>query len=115
VTDGGHEIDRRDPSCCVGDVVVDLASGASMQLVAVRDEPAVAHERVWSDDTNQLYDPDRDEPVYGCVFLPDGDRISPPSTVYDYPESRLLRYPVERADGGPVIQARILGEDGGRA
>ena len=91
-----------------GDVVIDLASGSAMQVVSKLSEPAVEHAKVRSDATNQLFGMDDDDAVFNCVFLPESDdRASPPSKSYAYPESRLLRYPVENATQYENIQTEL--------
>lgn len=91
-----------------GDVVVDLASGKALQVVSKSATPAGEHDQTRSDATAEMFDADADEPVFNCVFLPDGERVSPPSKTYAYPESRLLRYPVEDAGDGKRIQHHLI-------
>lgn len=85
VTDGGREyalpgddVWQRlgDSDINIGDVVVDLARGKSLQVVSVATQPAGEHDRVRSDRTAELFDTDADGLVFNCVFLPnqeDGD------------------------------------------
>lgn len=81
-----------------GDVVVDLASGSPMQVVGIASQQAGDHPMVAGDAVGLMFGMDEDDVVYDCVFLPTpGDRLSPPTKTYAYPESRILRYPVENA------------------
>lgn len=100
MTDGGRDVPEFEYSergISTGDVVVDLASGKSLQVVGTSTMTVGEHPKTRSDDTAEMFGADPEEPVYSCVFLPDGERVSPPSKTYAYPESRLIRYPVERA------------------
>jgi hypothetical protein len=100
-----HDYSPREPilaesetEIMTGDVVVDLARGAPLQVISRSSKTAGEHERVRSDTTAALFGVDDDERVFNCVFLPTPqDNISAPSKSYAYPESRLLRYPVEQA------------------
>jgi hypothetical protein len=107
VTDGGVRYEPTDAEHQAGTVVVDLASGQALQVVSVATQPAGEHPQTRSDPTAEMFDSDADEPVYNCVFLPDGEKVSPPSKTYAYPESRLLRYPVERATDGVDLQTHL--------
>ncbi|WP_276258101.1 hypothetical protein [Haloglomus litoreum] len=107
VTDGGVRYEPTDASLTAGDVVVDLASGQALQVVSVATQPAGEHPQTRSDGTAAMFDAAPEEPVYNCVFLPDGEKISPPTKTYAYPESRLLRYPVERATDGVGLQTHL--------
>jgi len=105
--DGGRETSRyetTDAEYRVGDVVVDLARGKALQVVSESAQRAGEHPETRSDRTADLFDVDPEEPVYNCVFLPDGDgSISPPTKTYAYPQSRLLRFPVEEATDNSSI------------
>lgn len=82
------------------EIVVDLASHSPLQVVRVDEGPAIEHEKVSLDRTNALFgDLENDRVIHG-IFLPtpDDDRLSAPSKPYAYPESRLVRYPVDRPD-----------------
>jgi len=80
-----------------GAIVVDLASGKGLQVVGKSAKTVGEHGHTRSDATAEMFDAEPDEAVYQCVFLPDGEKVSPPTKTYAYPESRLLRYPVENA------------------
>lgn len=86
-----------DSSIATGDVVVDLSSGKSLLVVGKSVQTVGEHPATRSDSTAEMFGADLEEPVFDCVFLPDGEKVTPPSKTYAYPESRLLRYPVERA------------------
>ena len=91
-----------------GDVVIDLSSGSSMQVVSKLSQRAAEHAKVRSDATNQMFGMEDDDAVFNCVFLPEsGERASAPSKSYAYPESRLLRYPVENATQYENIQNEL--------
>ncbi|WP_254841108.1 hypothetical protein [Natronomonas marina] len=99
-TDGGQDLPRleyNDTDISTGDVVVDLASGKSLQVVGKSTQSVGEHRETRSDATAEMFGADADEPVFMCVYLPNGEKVSPPSKTYAYPESRLLRYPVEDA------------------
>ena len=102
MTDGGIDVPQLvSDEIGVGDVVVDLATGKSLQVLSTAMQSAGEHPQTRSDDTASMFGAEPDEPVYNCVFLPNGERVSAPSKTYAYPDSRLLRYPVEQAhDGG---------------
>jgi len=118
MTDGGRDhsfpsddlwSDYRDAEIGVGDVVVDLSRGVSLQVTSVATKHAGEHPDVRSDRTAEMFDVDDDELVFNCVFLPDGDdAVSPPTKTYAYPESRLLRYPVEDATPNERLQREWL-------
>jgi len=118
VTDGGREyalpgddIWQRlhESNIGIGDVVVDLARGKSLQVVSVATQTAGEHKQVRSDPTAEMFGTDADDLVFNCVFLPNqDDGISPPSKTYAYPESRLLRYPVEDATPNERLQREWL-------
>jgi hypothetical protein len=99
-TDGGVDLPRfeyNDDGISTGDIVVDLSSGKSLQVVGKSEQTVGEHPQTRSDDTAEMFGANPDETVFQCVFLPDGEKITPPTKTYAYPESRLLRYPVERA------------------
>ncbi len=100
----------RDAEIGVGDVVVDLSRGVSLQVTGVATKRAGEHPEVRSDPTADLFDTDDEELVFNCVFLPDGDGsiAPPPSKTYAYPASRLLRYPVEEATPKERLQREWL-------
>jgi len=99
----------RDAEIGVGDVVVGLSLGVSLQVTGVATKRAGNHPEVRSDPTAELFDTDDEELVFNCVFLPDGDgSVSPPSKTYAYPASRLLRYPVEEATPNERLQREWL-------
>jgi len=89
------------------DVVVDLVSGKSLQVVSRSSVTAGDHPQLRSDKTGAMFGADENDAVYNCVFLPDGEDVRPPSKTYAYPESRLLRYPVEDADDGTHLQTHL--------
>lgn len=91
-----------------GDVVIDLSQGASLQVISESSIPAGEHEHIRSDPVAAMFGTEPDDTVYNCVFLPTpGDRISAPSKTYAYPESRLLRYPVEQASTLDRLQREL--------
>ncbi|WP_181693264.1 hypothetical protein [Natronomonas sp. LN261] len=99
-TDGGQEIPRLEAAegeICTGAIVVDLSSGKALQVVGKSAKTVGEHRQTRSDATAEMFGAEPDEPVYQCVFLPDGEKLTPPTKTYAYPESRLLRYPVENA------------------
>ncbi len=99
----------RDAEIGVGDVVVDLSRGVSLQVTGVATKRAGEHPEIRSDRTADLFGVDDEELVFNCVFLPDGDgAVSPPSKTYAYPASRLLRYPVEEATPNERLQREWL-------
>lgn len=101
--------DYRDAGIGAGDVVVDLTRCASLQVTSVASKRAGEHPNIRSDRTADMFGVDDDELVFNCVFLPDGDdAVSPPSKTYAYPESRLLRYPVEQATSNARLQREWL-------
>ena len=101
--------DYRDAEIGIGDVVVDLSRGASLQVTSVATKRAGEHPNVRSDRTADMFGVADDELVFDCVFLPDGDdAVSPPSKTYAYPASRLLRYPVEQATSNERLQREWL-------
>lgn len=83
----------------VGEIVLDRAQNAPLQVIDRLHVPAGEHEYIdVQDPLLQEYGVDEDSAVFECVFLPTGDdRITTPSKTYDYPEERLVRYPVEAA------------------
>jgi len=99
----------RDAEIGIGDVVVDLSRGTSLQVTSVASKHAGEHPNVRSDPTADMFGVDDHELVFNCVFLPDGDgAFSPPSKTYAYPQSRLLRYPVEEATSRARLQREWL-------
>jgi len=113
VPDGGDKLisDRYqtgDLAFGIGDVVIDLATGKSLQVVSKSTKTAGSHSEIRSDATAEMFGTDDGDPVYNCVFLPGGsDDVRPPSKTYAYPARRLLRYPVERAADGTNIQIHL--------
>ena len=116
VTDGGTRVqdlprlEVADDEISTGDIVVDLSSGKGLQVVGKSSMTVGKHPQTRSDATAEMFDADPDEPVFECVFLPDGEKVSPPTKTYAYPASRLLRYPVENATdhaGGVQIWLRV--------
>lgn len=100
VADGGREIPRLEAAegeICTGAIVVDLSSGKGLQVVGKSAKTVGEHRQTRSDATAEMFGADPDEAVFECVFLPDGEKVTPPSKTYAYPESRLLWYPVENA------------------
>lgn len=101
--------DYRSSDIAIGDVVVDLSRGVSLQVVRLSTQRAGEHPDVRSDRTAAMFDVADSELVFDCVFLPDGtDAVSPPSKTYSYPQSRLLRYPVEEATDSARLQREWL-------
>jgi len=99
----------RDAEIGIGDVVVDLSRGTSLQVTSVASKHAGEHPNVRSDPTADMFGVDDHELVFNCVFLPDGeDAVSPPNKTYAYPQSRLLRYPVEEATSRARLQREWL-------
>ena len=86
-----------DDAISTGDIVVDLSSGKALQVIGKSVQTVGEHPQTRSDATAEMFDAAPDETVFECVFLPDGEKVSPPTKTYAYPESRLLRYPVEKA------------------
>ena len=81
-----------------GDVVIDLSQKVPLQVVSRSSKTAGEHEYTRGDRVAEMFGVDPAETVYECVFLPtDDDQISPPKRTYSYPESRLVRFPSERA------------------
>ena len=118
VTDGGVPVSEElprleaadDDEISTGDIVVDLSSGKGLQVIGKSSMTVGEHPQTRSDATAEMFDADPDEPVFECVFLPDGEKVSPPTKTYAYPASRLLRYPVENATdhvGGVQIWLRV--------
>lgn len=111
VTDGGQDpsprYEQTDHEIGTGDVVVDLVSGKSLQVVSRSTATAGEHPQTRSDKTAAMFGADEDDAVYNCVFLPDGEDVRPPSETYAYPEGRLLRYPVEQAADGTPLQTHL--------
>jgi len=97
MTDGVPRLEAAEGEICTGAIVVDLASGTALQVVGTSAQTVGEHRQTRSDATAEMFNAEPDEAVYECVFLPDGGKISPPTKTYAYPESRLLRYPVESA------------------
>jgi hypothetical protein len=100
LTDGGRDLPRfvyDDEAISTGDIVVDLASGKALQVVGKSVQTVGEHPQTRSDDTAAMFGAHSAETVFDCVFLPDGEKVTPPTKTYAYPESRLLRYPVENA------------------
>lgn len=110
-TDGGTPhatIADAEGEISTGDVAVDLAYTAPVQVVGREEQPAGEHPHTRSDANAELFGVEPDEPVYSCVYLPSpDDGITPPSKTYSFPESRLLRYPVEDATNLASIQSHI--------
>ena len=97
MTDDIPRLEAAEGEVCTGAIVVDLASGKALQVVGKSAKTVDEHRQTRSDATAEMFDAEPDEAVYQCVFLPDGEKVSPPTKTYAYPESRLLRYPVENA------------------
>jgi|GEM_PF-4032499 len=107
LADGGRDLPRfvyDDAAISTGDIVVDLASGKALQVVGKSVQTVGEHPQTRSDDTAEMFGAHSAETVFDCVFLPDGEKVTPPTKTYAYPESRLLRYPVENATeyGGDI-------------
>lgn len=91
-----------------GDVVIDLSQGVPLQVVSESTKKAGEHEYVRGDRVAEMFGVDPEEPIYECVFLPSGDdQISPPKRTYSYPESRLIRFPTERATSLDRLQTEL--------
>ena len=103
--------DTTDTTYRPGEVLNDEAQNVTVVCVGTRDDTAGDIRDVWDNSRNQHYDPDPDEPVYQCVYMPDDGEVKVPGRPYDIPESRLTRVKVEDAiDMGDhpldVLQAR---------
>jgi hypothetical protein len=91
-----------DSEIAVGDVVLDLAQGALMQVVEQSYESVEKH---WDKEgfdlaeyaCHPLFGVEPDEPVWKCVYLK-ASLKSLPDASYDFPDSRLARVPVEEAN-----------------
>lgn len=111
--DGGRDIPHfevADSEISTGDPVVDLASGKSLIVVGKSSKTVGEHPKTRSDNSAEMFGADPEEPVFSCVFLPDGEKVRPPTKTYAYPESRLLRYPIENAtdySGGVQMWLRV--------
>jgi hypothetical protein len=97
VTDDIPRLKAAEGAICTGAIVVDLASGKGLQVVGKSAKTVDEHRQTRSDAMAEMFGADPDEAVYQCVFLPDGEKLTPTTKTYAYPESRLLRYPVENA------------------
>jgi hypothetical protein len=94
----------------VGDTVLDLAQGRTMQVIEEHDQTS----REWSDENDyeltENYANDRlgatdDDLVFECVYA--GSVKNEPSKPYAFPESRLARIETEKADDGRKVRERI--------
>jgi len=84
-----------------GDVVLDLAQGALMQVVG---HEGTVEEHAEREGYNlaeyachPLFGVKQDEPAWKCVYLK-ASLKSLPDASYDFPDSRLARVPVEEAN-----------------
>lgn len=111
MTDGGRI--GRSP-LVLGSIVLDATQNKPMQVVGVDHRNASDHPNVDVDDPiHRELGVTPTDPVFDCVFLPDGDdRLSTPTKTYAYPWGRLTRVPVEAAlpEGARRIHTQILVE-----